>query len=355
MAAIEKRKAADGTVSYRVKIRRAGELPLSKTFSRRTDAQAWAREIESRADRGFAIPSREQVMRPLADAIDKWIEERLPELSKTDQNNVRNIALWWRAELGAVSLTRLDPETIEKKRNKLRDEKDDEGKPVRTPQRVNRYVATLSRILGYAERTLRWINSNPCKAVKRFKEPDGRVRFLTQKEVEKLLEAVDARLDRDGNPKHDFRLFVRVALFTGARRGEVEGLEWRDIDLRHNRVTFRNTKNGTDRTVPMPAVLAEAIKAYGKVRPIDQTAKLFPHNFRFDWREVQNVLPDFRFHDTRHNVASQLAMSGASLLDIATVTGHKTLAMVKRYSHLSDDHVRERLEQAAAKIAPQKS
>lgn len=354
MASIEKRVTTGGKVSYRAKVRRTGELPISKTFSRKTDAEAWAREIEARADRGFAIPSREHVTRPLSEAIDRWIAERLPELSPTDQRNVRRIALWWRGELGTIALTRLDPETIENRRNKLRDEKDADGNPVRTKQRVNRYISTLSRILGYAERTLRWIDSNPCKSVKRFKEPDGRVRFLTEQEVAKLLEAVDARLDRNGAPKVGFQTFVRIALFTGARRGEVAGLQWRDIDLIHKRITFRDTKGGGDRTVPMPSALVEVIRAYGKVRPIDPSAPLFPHEYRFDWREVQGTLPNFRFHDTRHNVASQLAMSGASLLDIATVTGHKTLAMVKRYSHLSDDHVRERLEQAAAKIAPTK-
>src|SRR5690606_14794621 len=104
--------------------------------------------------------------------------------------NARRIAQWWRAELGGVALSRLDPEIIEGRRNKLRDEKDADGNPVRTKQRVNRYVATLSRILGFAERTLRWIDSNPCKAVKRFKEPDGRVRFLSEQEVATLLEAV---------------------------------------------------------------------------------------------------------------------------------------------------------------------
>lgn len=354
MASIERRKSADGTVSYRVKVRRAGELPISKTFERRTDAKAWASEIEAQIARGFAVPSREQIMRPLAEAIDRWIAERLPDLSPTDQANSRRIALFWKDRLGAVALSRLDPEAIDKVKAALRNERGDDGKPVRTPQRVNRYVSTLSRILGYAERTLRWIDANPCKAVKRFKEPAGRVRFLTAEEVAALLEAVDGRVDRKGHPKHDFRLFVRIALFTGARRGEVAGLEWRDIDLRHNRVTFRDTKGGGDRTVPLPATLAEAVKAFGKVRPIDPKARLFKHNFRFDWREVQGTIPNFRFHDTRHNVASQLAMSGASLLDIATVTGHKTLAMVKRYSHLSDDHVRERLELAAAKIAPKK-
>lgn len=354
MATIEKRVTSDGKVSYRAKVRRTGELPISKTFSRKTDAEAWAREIEARADRGFAIPSREQITRPLSDAIDRWLAERLPELAATDQGNARRIALWWRAELGVVALSRLDAETIEGRRNKLRDEKDADGNPARTVQRVNRYISTLSRILGYAERTLRWTDSNPCKGVKRFKEPAGRVRFLSAQEVEKLLKAVDARLGRNGAPKVGFQTFVRIALFTGARRGEVERLEWRDIDLTHARITFRDTKSGGDRTVPMPAVLVEAIRAYGKVRPIDPATKLFPHSYRYDWREVQGTLPDFRFHDTRHNVASQLAMSGASLLDIATVTGHKTLAMVKRYSHLSDEHVRERLEAAAAKIAPAK-
>jgi len=84
MASIEKRVAADGSISYRAKIRRAGELPLSKTFARLTDAKAWARDIEARSDRGFAIPSREQVMRLLSEAIDRWVDERLPELSPTD-------------------------------------------------------------------------------------------------------------------------------------------------------------------------------------------------------------------------------------------------------------------------------
>jgi len=354
MATIEKRIASDGSVSYRVKIRRAGELPLSKTFARKTDAQAWARDIEARSDRGFAIPSREQVMRPLSEAIDRWIDERVPELSPTDQGNAKRMAAWWRDELGQVALSRLDPETIEAKRNELRDAKDTDGNLLRTPQRVNRYLATLSRILGFAERTLRWIDTNPCKAVKRFKEPDGRVRFLTDEEVDTLLKAVDARLDRYGKPKIAFQTFVRIALFTGARRGEVAGLEWRDLDLRHHRVTFRDTKNGTDRTVPLPLTLVDTLKEYGKVRPIDPTARLFPHDFQYDWRETQGVVPNFRFHDTRHNVASQLAMSGASMLDIATVTGHKTLAMVKRYSHLSDEHVRARLEEAAKRIAPKK-
>lgn len=355
MPTIEKRVSSTGEVSWRARVRRTGELPISKTFARKTDAAKWAKEIETRADQGFAIPSRAETTRTLGVAIDRWIEDRLPDLAESDRKNAKAIALRWKKECGHLTLTRVSPEIVETTARKLRDETDATGKALRGPQRVNRYVATLSRIMGYSQKTLRWVAKNPCNDVRRSPENTERVRFLTTEEVKLLLAAVDAQVDRRGMPKRDFQLFVRVALFTGARRGEVAKLKWRDVDIEGARITFRETKNGASRTVPMPGVLTECVRAYREFtndRPIDLTDKIFRHDYGFDWRQVRGVLPNFRFHDTRHNVASQLAMAGASLLDIAAVTGHKTLAMVKRYSHLSDLHVRDKLEQAAARIAP---
>jgi len=344
MATYEKRISGDGAITWRVRVRRVGAKPISKTFARKTDAQAWAREIETRHDRGYGIPTPESLKRTLSAAIERWLEDRLPEMAETDQKNVKQMLEWWKAELGKVALVRLEPEVIETTAKQLRDEKDDQGNPVRTPARVNRYIGTLSRVLGYAERTLRWLPSNPCRAVRRFKEPEGVVRFLTPEEAETLLEAVDAR------KKPAFSLFVRLALGTAARRGEIAGLEWRDLDLAYGRVTFRDTKNGTNRTVPLSGDLVELLKVYGKVRPLKPDTPLFPHHFYFDWREIKNVVPNFRFHDTRHTVASHLAMNGASLLDIAAVTGHKSMQMVRRYAHLSDEHVRSKLEDATGKL-----
>ena len=70
------------------------------------------------------------------------------------------------------------------------------------------------------------------------------------------------------------------------------------------------------------------------------------------WRAVREKagLEDFRFHDLRHTCASYLAMNGATLAEIAAVLGHKTLAMVKRYSHLSDEHVTDVVERTALKV-----
>jgi integrase len=357
MATIEKRISASGLVSFRARVRRTGEPQVTKTFARKTDAEAWARELESRADRGFALPSREDLTRTVGDAIDEWIKKRLPDLSDTDRDNAKRMATWWKAKVGRIALVRLTPEMIGDRVRELRDEKDTEGRRLRTDARVNRYLATLSRVLGFAVRKLRWIERNPCQSVDRLDEPDGRVRFLTDAEVETLLKAVDDR------KKPSFGLFVRFALYTGARRGEIAKLRWSDLDLSGGRVTFRGitvrdrvtvrgTKTATARTLPMPIVLLTAVKDFAKVRPLDSDALLFPHSFRYDWREVQDVLPDFVFHSLRHSVASHVAMAGGSPLDIAAVTGHKTLAMVKRYSHLSDEHVRSKLEEAAARIAP---
>jgi integrase len=266
-------------------------------------------------------------------------------MALTDQGNVRNMLMFWRTELGMVALVRLDPDMIEGAAKKLREERDKDGNRVRTDSRINRYIATLSRVLGYCHRTLRLIQSNPCSAVRRLKESPGRTRFLTEDETKTLLQAVDAR----GNP--GFAVFVRIALGTGARRGEIARLRWCDIDLVHNRITFHATKTNEHRSVPLPAVLVPLIKEYGKVRPIDNQAAMFPHNYRYDWREVEKALPDdVVFHTLRHSVASHMAMAGASLLDIAAVTGHKTLAMIRRYSHLSDEHVRTKLDEVAGKL-----
>jgi integrase len=357
MATIEKRVSASGVVSFRARVRRTGEPQVTRTFSRKTDAEAWARALENRHDRGYALPTREHLTRTLADAVDEWIIKRVPGLAETDRANAERMANWWKAELGTVALARLASEHIEAKVTRLRTEVDKDGNRVRSDSRINRYVATLSRVLGFAVRKLKWLETNPCAQVDRLDEPDGRVRWLTDDEVATLLAAVD------GRKKPAFSLFVRFGLYTGARRGEVASLQWADLDLTNGRVTYRGVtvenrvtqrrnKTATARTLPMPAVLVEAVKEFAKVRPLDPKTNIFPHNFRYDWREIQGVLPDFRLHDLRHSVASHVAMAGGSSLDIAAVTGHKTLAMVKRYAHLSDEHVRSKLEEAAARIAP---
>ena len=144
---------------------------------------------------------------------------------------------------------------------------------------------------------------------------------------------------------------------TGARRGELLGLRWPDMDLKRGTLTFHATKNGARRAVPLTGQALVLMRQHAKLRPL-ATALVFPDPTGSRPLSIRNAfekaieraaIADFRFHDLRHTAASYLAMNGASLMEIAGVLGHKTLNMVKRYAHLPEAHTRgvvERMNRA---------
>ena len=153
---------------------------------------------------------------------------------------------------------------------------------------------------------------------------------------------------------------VVLALATGARRGEILGLRWKDVDFKRNRIVLEHTKNHERRALPLSRHALAVLDTLKRspVRRID-TDLVFPKDgsdkpadLRYHWRRAleQAGITDFRFHDLRHSAASYLAMDGASLAEIAEVLGHKTLAMVKRYSHLSEQHTRGVVERMNLRI-----
>ena len=151
-------------------------------------------------------------------------------------------------------------------------------------------------------------------------------------------------------------MVVVLALATGARRGELLRLRWPDVDLKRGTLTFQETKNGERRAVPLTGQ-ALAYEPTCEGTALD-TALVFPDatgkrplgiREAFEGAVERAGIVDFRFHDLRHTFASYLAMNGATLAEIAEVLGHKTLAMVKRYAHLSEAHTRgvvERMNRA---------
>ena len=134
-------------------------------------------------------------------------------------------------------------------------------------------------------------------------------------------------------------------------------LRWSDVDLQRRMLTFQQTKNGETRSVPLTGNGLAVLTQHAKVRRLS-TSLVFPDRTgtrplgirgAFDNAVERAGIVDFHFHDLRHSFASYLAMNGASLLEIAEVLGHKTLAMVKRYAHLSEAHTRgvvERMNRA---------
>lgn len=208
------------------------------------------------------------------------------------------------------------------------------------PATVVRYLAALSHMYTVACNDWGWVDDSPLRKVSKPKEPRGRERFLSDDERLRLLECCEE------STSEFLYVVVVLAISTGMRRGEIMSLRWPQIDLARGHMLLTETKNGSSRAIPLAGKALEMLTALARVRRIDTTLA-FPGNdpkrpvdLTKPWKTAMSKagLTDFRFHDLRHSAASYLAMNGASTIEIAAVLGHKTLAMVKRYSHLANSH-----------------
>ena len=344
MASIRKRTRKDGATSYRVDVRLKGHPAERATFKRLTDAKKWAQDTECAIREGRYFKTREAQRHTLGEMVDRYVSLEVPK-RRSQKDRTREMQRW-SDELGYLTLADVTPAKIAEVRDKLLSETTTLNK-VRSPATVNRYLAALSHCFTVTVNEWGWIEDSPMRKVNKLKEPRGRTRFLS--EDADGVEGERTRLLRACKESTNPYLYpvVVLALSTGMRRGEIMGLTWKDVDLSQERITLLETKNGEIRVVPIAGHALELLKAHAKVRPID-TNLLFPGKVKRDkpqdlnapWRTAlkKAEIEDFRFHDLRHSAASYLAMNGASLAEIAETLGHKTLQMVKRYSHLSEAH-----------------
>jgi len=347
MATIEKRRRNDGAWQYRVKIRIKGAPVQSGSFERLTDARRWAQSTEAAIRQGRHFKAAEAKKHTLAEAIDRYSKEVLPHKAKGGANQVAQLA-WWRKQIGAYVLADISPALIAEYRDRLQREpaapknkrlQADNELRLRAKATVVRYLAALSHVLSMSVKEWGWLEVNPVANVRKPKEGRGRERFLSDGERQRLLDAAAVH-----GPS--FYALIVLALSTGMRRGEMISLRWSQIDFPRGRITLLKTKNGEIRVVPLAGKAHELLLQLAKVRKIDCDLVFSgdvagrPFCIQKPWYSTMRAagITNFRFHDLRHSAASYLAMNGASMLDIAAVLGHKTLQMVKRYSHLSDAH-----------------
>ncbi len=338
MANIEKRTSKDNKISYRVKIRLKGSPTQTATFGRLTDARNWVQQTEVAIREGRYFKTVEAKRHVLADAIDRYLKHVLPTKPKCEKDQSTQLA-WWREKIGKFTLADITPALIGEHRDNLSQGITTRGEP-RTPATVNRYLAALSHLFTIAYKKWGWINENPLQKVTKLKEPRGRVRYLSDEERKRLLIACKA------SESPCLYLVVILALSTGARRMEILGLKWPDIDFNRNIITLHETKNGERRILPLVEPALSLMQQHSKIRQLS-TDLVFPGralkkpvDIRTPWENAlkRAEINNFCFHDLRHSAASYLAMNGASLAEIAEVLGHKTLQMVKRYAHLSEAH-----------------
>jgi len=184
--------------------------------------------------------------------------------------------------------------------------------------------------------------ANPVRAIRWPSPGAGRDRRLTPEEQNSLLAACDTH----SNPMLGW--MVRVALATGMRAGEIQRLWRSDVNLGRRTATLRDTKNNETRTVPLTHdaadVLAQALS--NPIRPIDTDLLFFGepgkdgrrrgYEYKPEWQRIKQAVgvTDLRFHDLRHEAVSRFVELGLSDQEVASISGHKSIQMLKRYTHL---------------------
>ncbi|MFM0347663.1 site-specific integrase [Paraburkholderia sp. RL17-347-BIC-D] len=200
----------------------------------------------------------------------------------------------------------------------------------RKPNTIRLELALISHLfeVARADWGLEFL-SNPRKAMRRAPLGGQRDRRLRPGEFEALM----AWCDRTDNPL--FKTMLVLAIETAMRRGELLNLLWENVDLHQQLAYLPDTKNGTPRTVPLSSRAIASLRTL----PSAKTGPLFSvhENWitkRFTTARTECELPNLRFHDLRHEAVSRLFEKGFNMMEAATVSGHKTLQMLKRYTHL---------------------
>jgi len=205
------------------------------------------------------------------------------------------------------------------------------------PATINRHIATIKHMFTKAvdwnmveEETLKRI-----KRVKLLPENNRRLRYLSREECQALIDAC----------KGVTKAIVTTALNTGMRKGEILGLKWDQVDIKHGFLLIDRTKNGERREIPINQTLRETLQAIP--RRLDIPYVFFDPATGKPYQDIKRSfgtalrragIKDFHFHDLRHTFASHLVMAGVDITTVKELLGHKTLTMTLRYAHLAPSH-----------------
>ncbi len=191
-------------------------------------------------------------------------------------------------------------------------------------------LAMLSDLFNVAQIEWGACGGNPVTKVRKPKLPPGRDRRITFGEERRLLRAAAAHKNQE------IYSIISLAIETAMRQGEILSLEWENIDLRRRIAHLPMTKNGEPRNVPLSQGAVSAITRLG-IGTVGKVFKYKPDGFKSAWRVlVQRLgIENLHFHDLRHEAVSRLFELGTlDYLEVAAISGHKSVQMLKRYTHL---------------------
>lgn len=304
---------------WQARVIRDGYPDQTKTFQSKVDAEKWARALESAIDKGQFVTTTEAHRTTLSDVIARYLLEITPTMKGATEDAIRlkailrkPIAKWSMANLSAARIAAYRDERLKEV----------------SAGTVIRELAYLSSIINHARREWGINVSNPVQMVRKPQSPQARSRVLTDDEIGKLLLA----LEPQGRRSHWTKPAVQLALETAMRRGELLSLRWENIDLHARTAFLPDTKNGDSRTVPLSTSAVQVLEGLpkhisGAVIPV----KFFSLDAAFKRACKRAGLEEVRFHDLRRTAITRMADKLPNVIELAAVSGHKSLMVLKRY------------------------
>jgi integrase len=300
-------------------VRYKGFPPETKTFQRKEDAARWAREVERELDlKGFYNPIDTQTT--LSELLERYSQE------VTKHHKSARWSAYMATQIsdfiGELQVCHVTPERL----SAYRDKRLLEIKP----QTVTHELNFIGRVFKKAIREWGLImpNGNPADVIYRPKLPRGRDRRVTPEEYALL--KVTPKIGH----------LIELAVETGMRRGELMRVQWRDLNLIKRTLHIPETKTDTPRTIPLTNRATEIFQSLprnidGKV--FHMPPDVLTHRFRMAC-EIYGI-EGLRFHDLRHEATSRFFEMGLNVMEVSSITGHKDLTMLQRYTHLRAEDI----------------
>jgi integrase len=327
MASITQRNS-----SFRVRIYRKDLPAITNTFPSKQEALKWARLIEVQLEQGTYVeetpqhPIRADIS--FSDAVEKYLETHGIHKAnyRSESGILRILSKRW-SDRKLSSIVKQDVAQL----------KNDLYKLGRASSTINHYLNAISQLFKLANNEWGHIIPNPTEGVARALEPSGRMKRLLPADEQLLLQFC-----KRSCCKHLSEIVI-IASETGMRCGEILSMRWEDVDFTNRRVLLRRTKNGDSRQVPLSTRAKDALESIYKPDEVIvfpyQHWKMRRHfntavnKAKSAHKGVQNPFTGLRFHDLRHEALSRLSDKGLNVIELAHISGHRTLSMLRRYTH----------------------
>lgn len=329
---------------WQARVQRGGYPDVTKTFLNRVDAEKWARGVEREQDTGAYIHRGEAERTTLTELLVRYGKEISPK-HKGHREELWKIGVILRDKIAQYSLAALTPKLLADYR--------DRRLQIVSDSTVRNEINLISAAFKIASREWGIAAINPVSQIKRPGSGAERKRRVSSEEIAAIIKC---------SKSVELPSFLKLAVATGMRRGEIVRLRWKDIDLSKRIAVLFDTKNGEDRVIPLSSEALAVLVAMPrridgnlfslKAGAFSKAVRITSLRARLAYEAdcvatgetpAPDFLIDLHLHDARHEAVSSFFERGLDMVEVASISGHKTLSMLRRYTHLKAENLARKL------------